>query len=76
MDIRIGMANTPREVEVAIDADTSEEVTAAVEAALSGSSQVLWLTDKKGGRVAVAAERISYVEFESPDQAPGIGFGS
>ncbi len=36
----------------------------------------LWLTDRKGRQVGVAAEKLAYVEIGSPDDGRRIGFGS
>jgi Protein of unknown function (DUF3107) len=50
-------------------------VKAKIEAALTGAVDVLWLTDKKGRDVAVAAEKIAFVELGSTDGDRRIGFG-
>ncbi len=75
MDIRIGVTDTPREVQLKLDDDTDRDgLKASIEAALSGDSSVLWLTDDKGLEVAVSAARISYVEL-GPEGNKPIGFG-
>jgi hypothetical protein len=76
VDVRIGVTQAPREisVELADDADR-DAVRKQVEAALSGASDVLWLTDKKGRSVAVPAAKIAYVEIGSDDPSRRIGFG-
>ena len=74
MDIRIGIVQSMRalEVELADDADR-DQVMAEVEAALS-SETVLWLTDRKGRRLGVPSARIAYVEFGTPvDRVVGFG---
>lgn len=76
MDIRIGVTYTPKEVAVELDDDAdTAELKARVEAALSGSDQVLWLQDRKGRQIAVPADKISYVEIGSPESDRPIGFG-
>ncbi|MEI7755146.1 MAG: DUF3107 domain-containing protein [Actinomycetota bacterium] len=76
MDVRIGVTQAPREisVELADDVDRSE-VKTKVEAALSGAVDVLWLTDKKGRDVGVAASKIAYIELGTTDSERRIGFG-
>ena len=75
MDVRIGMTQTPKELEVHLpdDADPAE-VKAQVEAALAGGT-TLWLTDRKGRQVAVSAAKLAYVEIGSPEDERRIGFG-
>ena len=76
MDVRIGVTQAPREIniELADDADRAE-VKSKVEAALSGAVDVLWLADKKGRDVGVPAAKIAYVEIGSADSERRIGFG-
>lgn len=76
MDVRIGVIQAPREINVEVPDDERATLTSAVEAALGGASDVLWITDKKGRKVAVPAERIAYVEIGADDGQRRIGFGS
>lgn len=74
MDIRIGIVQSMRELEVELadDADR-DQIMAEVEAALN-SETVLWLTDRKGRRLGVPSARIAYVEFGTPvDRVVGFG---
>ena len=75
MDVRIGLTQTPKEIEVQLgdDADAGE-LRKQVEAALSAGS-TLWLTDRRGRQVGVPAEKLAYVEIGSPDDGRRIGFG-
>ncbi len=76
MDVRIGVTQTPREItlDLADDLDRAD-LKAKVEAALSGAVDVLWLTDKKGRDVAIAAAKIAFVELGVGDGERRIGFG-
>ena len=76
MDVRIGVTQAPREinVELADDADRVD-LKSRIEAALAGASDVLWITDKRGKDVAVPSAKIAYVELGSPDSDRKIGFG-
>ena len=77
MDIRIGVTQSVREItlEVEDDAASRKKIKTAVDAAISGATDVLWLTDKKGREVAVPGAKIAYVEFGSPDSDKRMGFG-
>ena len=74
MDIRIGVSDSPREINIQLpdDADRAE-LRARVDAALSGEASTLWLTDDKGKDVAIAAAKIAYVEL-GPEGGTPIGF--
>lgn len=76
MDVRIGVTQAPREIAIEMADDTDREaVRSQVDAALSGATDVLWLTDKKGRSVAVPAVKIAYVEIGNDDAGRRIGFG-
>ena len=76
MDVRIGVTQAPRElnIELAENADR-DDIKARVEAALTGASDVLWITDKRGKDVAVPSSKIAYIELGSADGDRRIGFG-
>jgi len=74
MDVRIGVLHTPKELELEV-AGTPDDIAKAVERALENDDSVLWLTDAKGRRVGVPAERIAYVEIEGDHDAKRVGFG-
>lgn len=77
MDVRIGVIHTMKEIDIELphDADPTE-IRAAVDAALSDGGRALWLTDRHGRQIGVAAERIAYVELGTPENERRIGFGS
>jgi hypothetical protein len=76
VDVRIGVSQTARDIAVELPDDTDRDaVKAKIEAALTGAVDVLWLTDKKGRDVAIAAEKIAFVELGSADGDRRIGFG-
>ena len=69
------MTQAPRELNVEVPDDERDDVRSRVDAALSGASDVLWLTDKRGREIGVPASKIAYVEVGSPDGDRRIGFG-
>jgi hypothetical protein len=75
VDVRIGVTQAPREITVEIPDDERDEVRTRVDAALSGATDVLWLTDKRGREVGVPSSKIAYVEVGTPDGDRRIGFG-
>ena len=78
MDIRIGITQAAREltVEIADEDKTIKQVKAAADAALSGTTATLVLTDKRGRQVMIPSAKIAYVEFGAPDGDRKLGFGS
>ena len=76
MDVRIGVTQAPRELNLELDDSERAQTEKAVEAALSGAVDVLTLTDRRGRQVAVPAAKIAYVELGPVDGDRRIGFGS
>ncbi len=75
MDVRIGVTDHPREIGVRLPDDADREaVKAEIEAAMSGSSPTLWLTDEKGGEVGIPSGKLAFVEI-GPEGGSPIGFG-
>jgi hypothetical protein len=77
VDVRIGVTYTAKEIEIELadDADR-DQVVKDVEAALGNGSKVLWLTDKRGRRVGVPADKVAYIEIGSPHDDRRVGFGA
>ena len=75
MDIRIGVTDNPREINLQLADDVDRDaLKAEIDTALAGGSGVLWLTDDKGKEVGIAASRLAYVELGPAGSNP-IGFG-
>ncbi len=76
MDVRIGVTQAPRELNIELSDDVDrEDLKAKVEAALSGATDVLWVTDKRGKDVGIPSAKIAYIELGSVDGDRKIGFG-
>ena len=75
MEVRIGVKGAPREL--AIDStQTTEEIQALVDAALAdGGPATFVLSDDKGRRVVVAADKLAYVEI-AESEGRRVGFGT
>jgi hypothetical protein len=77
VDVRIGVIQTPREIEVELAEGTdTDALMAQIEAALASENGVLWLTDRRGRKVAVPAARIAYVEVNAASDDRRVGFGA
>ena len=76
MDVRIGLSNTVREVELELpdDADVEALKTQVAEGLGNGSTMV-WLTDRKGRQVGLVVEKIAYVDLGTQADKGRIGFG-
>ena len=76
MDVRIGLIQNAKELELQLEDDADAgALRKQVDAALKDGT-TLWLTDRKGRQVGVAAEKLAYVEIGSPEDGRRIGFGS
>lgn len=73
MEVKIGVADSPRELLVT-SSQTPEEVESLVSTALEGErTGVLALTDEKGRKFVMPAARVSYVEI-GPADSRRVGF--
>jgi hypothetical protein len=75
VDVRIGVSQTQKEIEVELPDGADAEVIKAdlAKAVLDGTT--FWVTDRKGRQVGVVAEKVAYVEIGVPDAVRRIGFG-
>ena len=72
MEIKIGVADSPRELVVS-SVDSPEQVEALVTDVLSGKQSLLSLADDKGRRYLVPAAKVAYVEI-GPSDSRRVGF--
>ncbi|HZG90679.1 MAG TPA: DUF3107 domain-containing protein [Pseudonocardia sp.] len=73
MEVKIGIAESARELVVSSD-QTPDEVQKLVDDAFgAGSDGLLRLVDEKGHRYLVRAAQIAYVEI-APDDTRRVGF--
>ncbi|MHB8438282.1 MAG: DUF3107 domain-containing protein [Acidimicrobiales bacterium] len=77
MDVRIGIVQSIKELEVELADDVKrEEVIANIEESLAKAEGVLWFTDRRGRRVAVPVAKVAYVEVGAPVSERRVGFGA
>jgi uncharacterized protein DUF3107 len=74
MEVRIGVQHAAREL-VIESAQSQDDVTAAVSAALTGDTGLLELNDENGRRVVVPSDKLAYVEIGEPESRR-VGFGA
>jgi hypothetical protein len=76
VDVRIGLSNTVREVELEMADDTdAEAVKASIAAAVADGTALVWLEDRKGRQIGLVAEKIAYVDLGPASDKGRIGFG-
>ncbi|HLN04961.1 MAG TPA: DUF3107 domain-containing protein [Acidimicrobiales bacterium] len=77
MDVRIGIIQTVKELDIDLpEGTTHADVVAEVDKALAQPEGVLWLTDKRGRRVAVPAAKVAYIEIGGGGEDRRVGFGT
>ncbi len=74
MDVKVGVLHTPREI-IVDSAESTEDVEKQVTEALKSDNKVLSLTDRRGRRVLIPADRIAYVEIAEADNRR-VGFAT
>jgi hypothetical protein len=77
VDVRIGIIQTPKELEVELKDDADHDtVVADIEKLLKAGDGVLWLTDRKGRRVGIPVAKVAYIEVGAPVAERRVGFGA
>ncbi|WP_432880273.1 DUF3107 domain-containing protein [Kribbella sp. CA-245084] len=74
MEVKIGVQHANREL-VLESEQSPEEVQELVTEALAGKTGLLQLTDEKGRRVLIPADRLAYVEIGEVSTRK-VGFGA
>lgn len=75
MEVRIGVTQSVKEIEVELDDADREKTLAEITSSVTSGEGVLWLTDKRGRTVGVPAAKVAYVEIGSPADERRVGFG-
>lgn len=73
MEVRIGVTQTPKEIEVELADSNRDQVMKDIEVAMADDAGVLWLTDRRGRTVGVPAAKIAYIEI-APTEERRVGF--
>ena len=73
MEVRIGVTQTPKEIDVELADSNRDQVMKDIETAMADDAGVLWLTDRRGRTVGVPAAKIAYIEI-APTEDRRVGF--
>jgi hypothetical protein len=73
VEVRIGVTQTPKELEVELSDGNRDQIVKDIEAALAGEGSMLWLTDRRGRTVGVPAAKLAYVEISQTEERK-VGF--
>ncbi len=77
MDVRIGVSQVPRDIEVELaDTTNPDDLMAKIDAAVTKGDGVLWFTDKRGRRIGVPAAKLAYIELDTATEMRRVGFGA
>ncbi len=77
MDVRIGITQAPREIEVELaDNLAADDLISKVDAAVEKGAGMLWLTDKRGRHIGVPAAKLAYIELDTATETRRVGFGA
>jgi hypothetical protein len=75
VDVRIGVTQTPREIEIEIADGDRDKIVKEIEAAMADDDKVLWLTDRRGRTVGIPSAKVAYIEI-SPNEERRVGFAA
>jgi hypothetical protein len=77
VDVRIGIIQTVKELDIELpEGTTHDDVVAEVDKALAQPDGVLWFVDKRGRRVAVPSTKVAYIEIGGGGEDRRVGFGT
>ena len=74
MEVRIGVKGALRELSIDTT-QTAEELEQAIATALKDSASTLTLSDDKGRKLVIAADKLVYVEI-AESEGRRVGFGA
>lgn len=74
MEIRIGVSQSVKEIDLDLGDVDRVKVMADITATLGQETGMLWLTDKKGKTVGVPSAKVAYVEVGPVSEERKVGF--
>jgi len=75
VEIRIGVIQSPREIEIDMGDDVDgDKLIDDIQEAMGNDTTMLWFTDRRGKRIGVVTERLAYVEVGSSGEQRRVGF--
>jgi hypothetical protein len=77
VEVRIGVIYTAKEMEIELADDTDrDELVRAVETSIGQPNGMLWLTDRRGRKVGVPADKVAYVDIGAVAGERRVGFAA
>lgn len=77
MEIRIGLGDAMREIEVEMDEGTDQaKVIDEFQKAQANNEPLWWLTDRKGKKVGVPVAKILFIEVGPNKEQRKVGFSA
>ena len=74
MEARIGVSQSPKELELDLGDIDREKLIAEINKTLAKEGAILWLTDKKGRQVGVPAAKVAYIDLSGTTEERKVGF--
>jgi hypothetical protein len=76
VNIRIGVSQSPKELEVELDDEEGAKAVEELSKAVKDEASMIWLTDKKGRRVGVPTAKLAWVEVGAEADSRRVGFAA
>jgi hypothetical protein len=77
IEIKIGLTQVPRELDIELSKDTSrDELVSEIEKMMTSGEGILWLTNRKNSKIAVPVSKISFIEISDELEERRVGFGA
>jgi hypothetical protein len=74
MELRIGVVHSPKELSLELDS-SADDVVQLIDDGLAAGKPMVWVTDTRGRRVGLPADKIAYVEVDDGNGGRHVGFG-
>lgn len=74
MEVKVGVVHSARELSIELDGGP-DDVARIFDDALGDGAPVVWLTDGKGRRIGIPADKLAYVEIDQDEGVRRVGFG-
>lgn len=74
IEVKIGVIQHPHEIDLEMEGN-ADELIASIEDAITSEKPMVWLTDSKGNKSGIIAEKIAFVEVRNVDDVKRVGFG-
>lgn len=75
MDVKIGVTQSPKELEFEIAGDDTDALVKIFDDAVKAESPIVWVTDVKGRKIGIPAAKVAYVEVAKSENERKVGFG-